>query len=65
MRVLRSILDRKIGFAIDARNNLAAAYAETGRLEAAIQQLEIAARLDPASTSIRDNLEKLSARRKQ
>ncbi len=50
---------------VDARNNLAAVYAETGRLEAAISQLEIAARLNPASTVIRDNLEKLKAMRKQ
>jgi Flp pilus assembly protein TadD len=54
----------KPGF-VDARNNLAAAYAATGRVEAAIGQLEIAARLDPASTAIRDNLERLKARRQQ
>jgi tetratricopeptide (TPR) repeat protein/multisubunit Na+/H+ antiporter MnhC subunit len=53
----------KPGF-VDARNNLAGIYAETGRLEAAIEQLEIAARLDPASTMIRGNLEMLKARRK-
>jgi len=50
---------------VEAHNNLAAVYVETGRLEAAIGQLEIAARLDPASTVFRDNLEKLRARRKQ
>jgi tetratricopeptide (TPR) repeat protein len=50
---------------VEAHNNLAAAYAATGHLEAAINQLEIAARLDPASTVFRDNLEKLKARRKQ
>jgi Flp pilus assembly protein TadD len=50
---------------VEAHNNLAAVYAEIGRWEAAINQLEIAARLDPASTTIRDNLEKLKARRKQ
>jgi tetratricopeptide (TPR) repeat protein len=49
---------------VEAHNNLAAAYAATGRLEAAINQLEIAARLDPAATTIRVNLEKLKARRK-
>ena len=53
----------KPGF-VDARINLAAAYASTGRVDAAIGQLEIAARLDPASTAIRDNLEKLRARRR-
>jgi len=47
---------------VDAHNNLAVVYAETGRLEAAIGQLEIAARLDPTSTAIRENLEKLKAR---
>jgi len=36
---------------------------EAGRLEAAIEQLEIAARLNPTSPTIRDNLEKLKARR--
>jgi tetratricopeptide (TPR) repeat protein len=50
---------------VEARNNLAVHYAETGRLDAAIEQLEIAARRDPASTAVRDNLEKLKARRKQ
>jgi tetratricopeptide (TPR) repeat protein len=50
---------------VEARVTLAAAYAETGHLEAAIEQLEIAARLNPISTSIRDNLEKLKAMRKQ
>jgi tetratricopeptide (TPR) repeat protein len=50
---------------VDARNNLAVVYAETGRWEAAIEQMEIAARLNPASTAIRDNLEKLKAMRKQ
>ena len=49
---------------VEAHNNLAVAYAETGRLEAAIGQLEIATRLDPASTVFRDHLEKLKARRK-
>jgi len=34
-----------------------------GRLEAAIDQLEIATRLQPDSPAIRDNLEKLKARR--
>jgi tetratricopeptide (TPR) repeat protein len=47
---------------VDARNNLAVHYAETGRLEAAIGQLEIAARLNPSATAIRDNLEKMKAR---
>jgi protein O-mannosyl-transferase len=50
---------------VDARNNLAIGYAETGRLEAAIGQLEIAARLNPASTAIRGNLEALKTRRRQ
>ena len=50
---------------VDAHNNLAGVYAATGHLEAAIEQLEIAARLDPVSTMIRDNLEKLKAGRKQ
>ena len=50
---------------VEARCNLAAIYAAIGRWEAAIDQLEIAARLDPASAAIRDNLEKLKARRKQ
>jgi tetratricopeptide (TPR) repeat protein len=50
---------------VDARINLAAAYAAIGRVDAAIGQLEIAARLNPASAAIRDNLEKLRARRKQ
>jgi tetratricopeptide (TPR) repeat protein len=49
---------------VDARNDLAVYYAQTGRWEAAIDQLEIAARLDPASTAIRDNLGKLKARKK-
>jgi hypothetical protein len=49
------------GFA-EAHYNLAAVYAETGRLEAAIEQLETAARLDPAASFIRDNMEKLKAR---
>jgi tetratricopeptide (TPR) repeat protein len=48
---------------VEARCSLAAAYAETGRIEAAIGQLEIAAQLNPASTSIREDLEKLKARR--
>jgi tetratricopeptide (TPR) repeat protein len=46
----------------EAHNNLAVAYAETGRLEAAIGHAAIAARLNPASPAIRDNLEKLKAR---
>jgi cytochrome c-type biogenesis protein CcmH/NrfG len=50
---------------VDARNNLAIGYAETGRLEAAIGQLEIAARLNPASTATRANLEALKTRRRQ
>ena len=50
---------------VDARNNLAVVYAETGQIEAAIGQLEIAARLDPASTAIRADLEKLKAMRKE
>jgi tetratricopeptide (TPR) repeat protein len=50
---------------VDARNNLAIYYAQTGRLEAAIEQLEIAARLNPTSTAIHNNLEQLKARRKQ
>jgi protein O-mannosyl-transferase len=49
----------------EAHNNLAVAYAATGQLEAAIGQLEIATRLDPASTGYRDYLEKLKARRRQ
>jgi tetratricopeptide (TPR) repeat protein len=49
---------------VDARNNLAVHYAETGQWEAAIGQWQIAARLDPASTAVRDNLEKLKAMRK-
>jgi tetratricopeptide (TPR) repeat protein len=48
---------------VDAHNNLAVVYAETGRLEAAIDQLEITVRLNPAAAAIRDNLEKLKARR--
>ena len=47
---------------VEARCSLAAAYAGTGRWEAAIEQLEIAARLNSASPAIRDNLEKLKAR---
>jgi tetratricopeptide (TPR) repeat protein len=50
---------------VDAHNNLAVFYAQTGRLEAAIEQLEIAVRLNPTSMAIRDNLEKLKARRNQ
>jgi tetratricopeptide (TPR) repeat protein len=50
---------------VDARNNLAVQYAGTGRLEAAIGQLEIAARLNPAAPAIRDNLDKMKAMRKQ
>jgi protein O-mannosyl-transferase len=50
---------------VEAHNNLAVYYANAGRMEAAIEQMEIAARLDPASTVFRDNLEKLKARRKQ
>jgi len=46
----------------EAHNNLAVVYAKTGRWEAAVSQVEIAARLDPASPAIRDNLEKLTAR---
>ena len=49
---------------VEAHCRLAAAYADAMRLEAAIGQLEIATRLDPASPAIRDNLEKLKARRK-
>jgi Flp pilus assembly protein TadD len=45
---------------VDGRIKLAAAYAATGRVDAAIGQLEIAARLNPASAAIRDDLEKLS-----
>ena len=48
---------------VEAHIGLAAVYAETGRLEAAIDQLEIATRLQPDSPAIRDNLEKLKARR--
>lgn len=44
-----------------AHISLAALYAETGRLEAAIQQLEIAARLNPTSMAVSDNLRKLKA----
>jgi Flp pilus assembly protein TadD len=50
---------------VEAHCSLAAAYAEAGRLEAAIEQLEIAARLNPTSPTIRDNLEKLKATRNQ
>jgi protein O-mannosyl-transferase len=50
---------------VEAHCSLAADYAATGRWEAATSQLEIAARLDPASTAIRDNLEKLKAQRQQ
>jgi len=50
---------------VDARNNLAVIYAETGRLEAAIQQLEIATRLNPVSSAIRDNLQKMKAMRRR
>ena len=50
---------------VRARSNLAIVYAETGQLDAAIGQLEIAARLNPTSTAIRDNLEKLKAKRNQ
>ena len=49
---------------VEARCSLAMGYAQTGRLEAAIEQLEIATRINPASAAIRDNLEKLKARRK-
>jgi tetratricopeptide (TPR) repeat protein len=49
---------------VEAHSSLAIVYAETGRLDAAIEQLEIAARLDPASATIRDNLGMLKARRK-
>ena len=48
---------------VDARNNLAVQYAGTGRWEAAIGQLEIAARLNPAATAVHDNLEKMKAMR--
>ena len=48
----------------EAHNNLAVYYAENGQLEAAIGQLEIAARLNPTSTAIRSNLEKMRALRK-
>jgi tetratricopeptide (TPR) repeat protein len=47
---------------VDAHVNLAVAYTVTGRVDAAINELEIAARLNPASAAIRDNLEKLRAR---
>ena len=50
---------------LEAHNNLAVYYSETGRLDDAIDQLEIAARLDPGSTAIRDSLERMKARRKQ
>jgi tetratricopeptide (TPR) repeat protein len=50
---------------VEAHLNLAAAYAATGRWEEATGQLEIAARLNPASTAIRDNLEKMKAPRKR
>jgi len=50
---------------VEAHCSLAVDYAATGRWEAAISQWEIAARLNPASTAIRDNLEKLKARRQQ
>ena len=49
---------------VAARVRLAAFYTETGRFEAAIEQLEIAAQLSPASPAVRDNLEKRKARRK-
>ena len=48
----------------EAHNNLAVYYAENGQLEAAIGQLEIAARLNPTSTAIRNNLKKMRALRK-
>ena len=50
---------------VDAHANLAGVYAQTGRWEAAVEQLEIAVRLNPASSAIRDNLGKLKARRGQ
>ena len=50
---------------VEAHIGRAAGYAETGRLEAAIDQLEIATRLQPDSPAIRDNLEKLRTSRKQ
>ena len=46
---------------VEAHVSLAAADAAAGRLEAAIDQLEIAARLKPDSPAIRDSLEKLKA----
>jgi len=48
---------------VEARCALATVYVGMGRPESAMKQLEIAARLDPESTAIRDNLEKLKARR--
>jgi tetratricopeptide (TPR) repeat protein len=50
---------------VEARLALAAIYARTGRADAAIDQLEIAARLDPTSMAIRENLEKLRAARRK
>ena len=49
---------------VEARLALAAIYANNGNLEAAITQMETAARLDPTSLTIRDNLEKLKAGRR-
>jgi tetratricopeptide (TPR) repeat protein len=50
---------------VEARTNLAAAYAETGRIKAAIEQLEIVVRQDPAAGFARDKLEKLKSMPKQ
>jgi tetratricopeptide (TPR) repeat protein len=50
---------------VEARTTLAAAYAETGRIEAAIEQLEIVVRQDPAAEFARDKLEKLKSMPKQ
>jgi tetratricopeptide (TPR) repeat protein len=47
---------------VEARSNLAVVYAESGRLEAAINQLEIAAQLNPDASYVRDILGKLKAR---
>ena len=49
---------------VEARLTLAAIYANNGNLEAAITQMDAAARLDPTSLTIRDNLEKLKAGRR-
>jgi Flp pilus assembly protein TadD len=46
---------------LEAYNNLALAYANSGRVDDAIRQLQIAIRLNPDSTDARRNLEMLEA----